>query len=144
MSLNTMICWNYIQRRYFKATVPKKFIDFQWKLIYGQHIRKLIHFSLLYSKHAYAFNVGYKLHIYLQYIFYSLHAQQTHIMYARGGIKATPIPQKCSPPHSSIPVSVFAVVHHVINIQLKYTIEGVSKIPVPQEQAYFPRRSRGK
>ena len=29
-------------------------------------------------------------------------------------------------------------------IQLKYTIEGVSKIPVPQEQAYFPRRSRGK
>ena len=24
-------------------------------------------------------------------------------------------------------------------IQLKYTIEGVSKIPVPQEQAYFPR-----
>ena len=32
----------------------------------------------------------------------------------------------------------------VVIIQLKYTIEGVSKIPVPQEQAYFPRRSRGK
>ena len=30
------------------------------------------------------------------------------------------------------------------NIQLKYTIEGVSKILVPRDQIYFPRRSRGK
>ena len=29
-------------------------------------------------------------------------------------------------------------------IQLKYTIEGVSKILVPRDQIYFPRRSRGK
>ena len=28
------------------------------------------------------------------------------------------------------------------NIQLKYTIAGVSKIPVPQEQAYFPKNTR--
>ena len=30
------------------------------------------------------------------------------------------------------------------SIQLKYTIEGVSKILVPRDQIYFPRRSRGK
>ena len=29
------------------------------------------------------------------------------------------------------------------SIQLKYTIEGVSKILVPRDQIYFPRRSRG-
>ena len=29
-------------------------------------------------------------------------------------------------------------------IQLKYTIEGVSKILVPKDKIYFPRRSRGK
>ena len=29
-------------------------------------------------------------------------------------------------------------------IQLKFIIERVSMIPVPQEQAYFPGRSRGK
>ena len=31
-----------------------------------------------------------------------------------------------------------------INIQLMYTIEGVSKILVPRDQNYFLRRSRGK
>lgn len=29
-------------------------------------------------------------------------------------------------------------------IQLEYTIEGVNKIPVNQEQVYFPRQSQGK
>ena len=29
----------------------------------------------------------------------------------------------------------------VISIQLEYTIEGVSKILVPRDQIYFPRRS---
>ena len=32
----------------------------------------------------------------------------------------------------------------IVIIQLKYTIEGVSKILVPRDQIYFPRRSRGK
>ena len=35
-------------------------------------------------------------------------------------------------------------VHEQYSIQLKYTIEGVSKIPVPLEQAYFPRLRLGK
>lgn len=32
----------------------------------------------------------------------------------------------------------------IIIIQLKYTIQGITEIPAPQEQVYFPRRSRGK
>lgn len=32
----------------------------------------------------------------------------------------------------------------IIHVQLKYTNEGVSKIPGPRDQVYFPRRSRGK
>lgn len=39
---------------------------------------------------------------------------------------------------------VNSVVYFYLSIQLKYNTEEVSKLPVPREQAFFPKRRRGK
>ena len=57
-----------------------------------------------------------KSYIYIYNTYSILYMHNKHILYARRGIKATPIPQKCYYPHSNIPGSVFAVVHHVIYV----------------------------